>query len=276
MQENNNETLEKDLLRNDPLVLGKKKFFSRLLVGTGKYETLDQMQKCHEASGTEMVTIALRRVPLHLKAEETGQILDYIDTQKITLLPNTAGAQTAPEALRLGKMAQAMGLKYLKVEVMGEISTLLPDPVETLRAVELLREKFTSDELYLMVYTNDDPILAGKLLQAGADAIMPAGSPIGSGRGIQNLANFKLIQEIVGGKAPLILDAGVGSAQDVVAALELGLDAVLLNSAIAGASDPVAMAKAMRLAAISGRLSYHAGRIPKKLYASASSPELDF
>jgi len=268
--------MEKTIFKNDPLTLGNLKLYSRLLVGTGKYSSLDLMKQCHEASGTEMVTIALRRVPLHLKPEEAGNILDFIDSSNVTLLPNTAGASTGKEALRMGIIAKEMGLTHLKIEVMGDITTLLPDPIETLKAVELLKEKFTSDELYLMVYTNDDPVLAGKLLAAGADAIMPAGSPIGSGRGIQNQPNMKMIMEVVNQKAPVILDAGVGCATDVTLAMELGFDAVLLNSAIAHAANPVQMAEALRHASIAGRLSYHSGRIPKKLYATASSPELDF
>ncbi len=273
MNENNNKSMI-NILENDPLVLGKKRFQSRLLVGTGKYESLGEMKKCHDISGTQMVTIALRRVPLHLSSEAAGSILDYIDREKITLLPNTAGAQTGEEALRFGKMAKTMGLNYLKVEVMGEITTLLPDPVETLRAVQMLRTEYNSDELYLMVYTNDDPVLAGKLLRAGADAIMPAGSPIGSGRGIQNPANFKMIREIIG-ETPMILDAGVGCASDVTMAMELGLDAVLLNTAIAQSDNPPLMADAMRRAWIAGRQSFLAGRIPRKLYATASSPDRD-
>jgi thiazole synthase len=260
----------------DPFILGGKKFNSRILVGTGKYLSLDQMKQCHEASGTEMVTLALRRVPLHLSKDQTANIVDYIDSSKITMLPNTAGAHSAPEAVRMAALAVEMGMKYLKVEVMGDVTTLLPDPVETLKSVIELRKKFTPEKLFLMVYTNDDPVLAGKLLREGADAIMPAGSPIGSGRGIQNRGNMQMILEIVDGKVPVILDAGVGSASDVTIAMELGMDAVLLNTAIAQASDPVKMAEAMKHAWISGRLSYLAGRIPRKLYATASSPELDF
>jgi len=267
---------ESKIFKNDPLVLGKKKFYSRLLVGTGKYESLELMKNCHEASGTQMVTIALRRVPLNLSPEDTGDILDYIDSEKITLLPNTAGAHSAVEALRFAKIAKTMGLDYLKLEVMGDVTTLLPDPVETLKAVELIKAEYSSDELFLMVYTNDDPVLAGKLLKAGADAIMPAGSPIGSGRGIQNRANFRMIMEIINGEVPLVLDAGVGCAADVTIAMELGLDAVLLNTAIAQASDPLSMANSMRYASIAGRIAYKAGRIPRKLFATASSPDPDY
>lgn len=263
------------LLKEDLLVLGTKKMTSRILLGTGKYPSLDLMQKCHNESGTEMITLALRRVPLHLSTTESANIMDYIDTQKITILANTAGAHSAPEALRMAAMAVEMGLKFLKVEVMGDVTTLLPDPIETLQSVIQLRRKYDPGELFLMVYTNDDPVLAGKLLKAGADAIMPAGSPIGSGRGIQNKANIKMILEAVNGAVPVILDAGVGCASDVTTAMELGLDAVLLNTAVAQADDPLKMAAAMKHAWISGRLSYLAGRIPSKLYATASSPELD-
>jgi thiazole synthase len=263
-------------LKNDPLVLGSLKLFSRILVGTGKYASLEQMRECHNESGAQMATLALRRVPLHLTAKQTGNITDYIDTTKITILPNTAGAHSAPETLRMAAMAVELGMKFLKVEVMGDVTTLLPDPIETLKSVEELRKKYSRDELFLMVYTNDDPVLAGKLLKAGADAIMPAGSPIGSGRGIQNKGNIKMILEIVNGKVPVILDAGVGCAGDVTLAMELGLDAVLLNTAIAQAGDPVKMAAAMKFAWMAGRLSYLAGRMPKKLYATSSSPELDF
>jgi thiazole synthase len=234
------------------------------------------MRDCHNESGTQMVTLALRRVPVHLTGEQTANIVDFIDTKHITILPNTAGAHSAPEALRMAAMAVELGMKFLKVEVMGDVTTLLPDPIETLKSVEGLRKKYTPDELFLMVYTNDDPVLAGKLLKAGADAIMPAGSPIGSGRGIQNKGNIKMILEIINGKVPVILDAGVGCAGDVTLAMELGLDAVLLNTAIAQADDPVKMAAAMKFAWMSGRLSWLAGRIPQKLYATASSPELDF
>ncbi|MDH4262519.1 MAG: thiazole synthase [Spirochaetia bacterium] len=267
---------EFEKLKNDPLVLGDLKLFSRILVGTGKYSSLPEMKNCHKESGTQMVTLALRRVPLHLSSQQTANIIDYIDTENITILPNTAGAHSAPEALRMAAIAVEMGMKFLKVEVMGDVTTLLPDPIETLKSVEMLREKYTRDDLFLMVYTNDDPVLAGKLLKAGADAIMPAGSPIGSGRGIQNKGNIKMILEIVNGKVPVILDAGVGCAGDVTLAMELGMDAVLLNTAIAQAQDPVKMAAAMKYAWMAGRLSYMAGRIPSKLYATASSPELDF
>ncbi|MDH4199397.1 MAG: thiazole synthase [Spirochaetia bacterium] len=267
---------ENSILEHDPLVLGKKKLFSRLLLGTGKYSSLELMRDCHRESGTEMVTLALRRVPLHLTAEQTGNITAFIDSGNTTILPNTAGAHSCLEALRMAALAVEMGMKFLKVEVMGDVTTLLPDPVETLKSVEELRKKYSSDELFLMVYTSDDPVMAGKLLKAGADAIMPAGSPIGSGRGIQNISNMKMILEIVNEKVPVILDAGVGCASDVTQAMELGMDAVLLNTAIAQADNPLQMASAMKHAWISGRLSYLAGRIPKKLYATASSPELDF
>ncbi|MDH5720666.1 MAG: thiazole synthase [Spirochaetia bacterium] len=277
MQDNE---IEENLSKHDPLILGNLKLNSRMIVGTGKYATLDLMKKCHEASRTQMVTVALRRVPLNnIDNAEGGKIqsiLHYIDTEKITLLPNTAGAFSAEEAVRLAKMAMAMGMKFLKIEVMGDTKTLLPDPVETLRTVELLRNKYTKDDLFLMVYTSDDPIIALKLLKAGADCVMPAGSPIGSGRGIQNKSNIKMIIDLIKGEVPVIIDAGIGSPADAALAMEMGADAILLNTAIAKAQNPVTMAGAIRYATIAGRLSYMSGRIPKKLYASASSPILDF
>ncbi|MDH5717167.1 MAG: thiazole synthase [Spirochaetia bacterium] len=274
----NDFNLEKDIFKHDPLILGEKKFFSRLIIGTGKYADFNIMKKCHETSGTEMVTVALRRVPLGLngKNNKLKSIIDYIDTQKITLLPNTSGTFSAKEAYRLAKMAVAMGMRYLKIEVMGDTKTLLPDPIETLKTVEILRKEFTSEKLFLMVYTNDDPIMALKLLNAGADCIMPAGSPIGSGRGIQNPQNLKMIIDIIKGKVPIVLDAGIGSPADAALAMEAGASAILLNTAVAKAQNPEAMAKAMRFGWIAGRLSYIGGRIPQKLYATASSPEIDF
>lgn len=258
----------------DPLVLGSVSLGSRMIVGTGKYPSLELMQKCHEESQAQMVTVALRRVPLKTE-NQNNNILDYINQKNITLLPNTAGAHSAQEALRLAKLAKAMGMTHLKIEVMGDVKTLLPDPVETLKAVELIREKM-GDDLFLMVYTSMDSVLAVKLINAGAGAVMPAGSPIGSGRGIENPFGLKLLLEMVENKVPVILDAGIGSPSDAVLAMEMGADAILLNSAIALSSDPIKMAQAMHLAWMSGRLSYLAGRIEKKMYATASSPVLDF
>ena len=271
-------TLEEEISKEKPLILGRQKFYSRIILGSGKYRSLEEMQECHKVSGTQMVTVALRRVTLSPKGflTPTKNIIDYIDPKKITLLPNTAGAQSGKEALRLAEIAHSMGMKFLKIEVIKEIRTLLPEPVETLSAVELIRKEFSKEDLFLMVYTNDDPILAIKLYEAGADCIMPGGSPIGSGRGIQNPSNIQLILEMLGRKLPVILDAGIGSARDVTLAMELGVDAILLNSAIALAKNPIEMAKAMRHAWIAGFLSREGGRIEKKLYATASSPELDF
>lgn len=265
---------EKILFNDDPLILGSIRLYSRMIVGTGKYESFEIMQKCHHISGTEMVTIALRRLPLG-KGNRKG-IIDFIDREKIHILPNTSGSHKGEEALRLARIAHSMGIHHLKIEVMGDSKTLLPDPLETIRAVELIKKEFSSNELFLMVYTNDDPVTALRLHEAGADAIMPAGSPIGSGRGIQNPHNIKMILDLIKGKVPVILDAGIGTSSDAVFAMEIGVDAILLNTAIAQAQNPVEMAKAMRLAWISGRYSHIGGRIPKKLYATASSPGLDF
>ncbi len=251
------------------LTIGPYQFTSRLILGTGRYASLELMRECHQAAGTELVTVALRRVPLK---SNTPSILDYIDTTKIQLMPNTSGAYTGREALRLADLAVAMGMNFLKIEVMGELKTLLPDPVETLEAVRLIRDKYDRQKLLLLVYTSDDPVLALKLLEAGADAIMPAGSPIGSGRGLANPANLKMILELVDGRVPVIVDAGIGCASDAAIAMETGADAVLLNTAVALAQNPLAMARAMKLAVEAGRLSYLAGRMPKKLYATASSP----
>lgn len=252
------------------LTIGQYQFNSRLILGTGRYASLELMRACHQAAETELVTVALRRVPL--KGDTTASILDYIDTTKITLMPNTSGAYTGREALRLADLAVAMDMTFLKIEVMGELKTLLPDPVETLEAVKLIRDKYDRQKLLLLVYTNDDPVLALKLLEAGADAIMPAGSPIGSGRGLANPANLRMILELVNGRVPVIVDAGIGCASDAAIAMETGADAVLLNTAVALAENPLAMARAMKLAVEAGRLSYLAGRMPKKLYATASSP----
>ncbi len=256
------------------LKLGPIELSNRLILGTGKYRSFEEMQQAHRAAQTEMVTVALRRVPLGEKNFKS--IIDYIDRDRIHLLPNTAGAHSAEEALRLAQIAAAMSLTHLKLEVMGDAKTLLPDPVETLRGLQLIKEHQDTRDLFVMVYTSDDPVLALKLHRAGADCIMPAGSPIGSGRGIQNKANMQLLMSLLPGQVPLILDAGVGCASDVTQAFELGFDAVLLNSAVAGAEHSAKMAEAMYLAARAGRAGYLAGRIDKKLYAQASSPAADF
>jgi len=246
------------------LVLGGKDFTSRLIVGTGKYSSNEIMRQAHEESGAEIVTVAVRRVSLPGKGES---ILDFIDTKRFTLLPNTAGCYTADEAVRTAYLAREAGLgEMVKLEVIGDARTLFPDVQGLLEATKTLaREGFV-----VMPYTNDDPIIAKRLEDAGAACVMPLGAPIGSGLGIRNPYNIKIILETV--SVPVIVDAGVGTASDAAIALELGCDGVLMNTAIAGARDAVAMARAMRLAVEAGRLAYKAGRIGKKLYATASSP----
>jgi thiazole synthase len=248
----------------DPLVLGGKTFRSRLLVGTGKYETFPLMKEALDASGAEIVTVAVRRVNLDRSSES---MLDYIDTERYTLLPNTAGCYTADDAVRTAMLGREAGLSdWVKLEVIGDEKTLFPDTGALLEATRILvREGFV-----VLPYTNDDPIMARKLEDAGAAAIMPLGAPIGSGMGIQNPANLRIIMETV--TLPVIVDAGVGTASDASLAMELGSDAVLMNTGIAGAGDPVAMARAMNLAVEAGRAAFKAGRIPRKLYATASSP----
>jgi thiazole synthase len=246
------------------LVLGGKEFTSRLIVGTGKYSTLPIMRDAHEASGAEIVTVAVRRVSLPGSGES---ILDFIDTKRFTLLPNTAGCYTADEAIRTCYLAREAGLgDMVKLEVIGDQRTLFPDVMGLLEATTTLaREGFI-----VMPYTNDDPVMAKKLQDAGAACVMPLGAPIGSGLGIRNPYNIKIILESV--TVPVIVDAGVGTASDAAIAMELGCDGVLMNTAIAGSQDAVSMARAMKLAVEAGRLAYKAGRIGKKLYATASSP----
>jgi thiazole synthase len=246
------------------LVLGGKEFTSRLIVGTGKYSTLPIMRDAHEASGAEIVTVAVRRVSLPGTGES---ILDYIDTKRFTLLPNTAGCYTADEAIRTCYLAREAGLgEMVKLEVIGDQRTLFPDVIGLLEATTTLAR----DGFIVMPYTNDDPVLAKKLQDAGAACVMPLGAPIGSGLGIRNPYNIKIILESV--TVPVIVDAGVGTASDAAIAMELGVDGVLMNTAIAGSQDAVSMARAMKLAVEAGRLAYKAGRIGKKLYATASSP----
>lgn len=252
-------------LADDPLVLGGKTFRSRLIVGTGKYTTFPVMRDALDASGAEMVTVAVRRVNLSDRTRES--LLDYIDTDRFTLLPNTAGCYTADDAIRTARLGREAGLSnWVKLEVIGDEKTLFPDTEALLRATrELVKDGFV-----VLPYTNDDPIMARKLEDAGAIAVMPLGAPIGSGMGLQNPANIRIILETV--KVPVIVDAGVGTASDASIAMELGCDAVLMNTGIAGAADPVAMAEAMKLAVESGRLAFKAGRIARKLHAAASSP----
>ncbi len=246
------------------LWLGGQEFKSRLIVGTGKYPSNETMREALEASGADLVTVAVRRVKLPGQGES---LLDHVDPARFTLLPNTAGCYTADEAVRTAYLAREAGLGSLvKLEVIGDPRTLFPDVGGLLEATRTLaREGFT-----VLPYTNDDPVMAKKLEDAGAAAVMPLGAPIGSGLGIRNPYNVKLILEAVA--VPVIVDAGVGTASDAAVAMELGCDGVLMNTAIAGAKDPVAMARAMRLAVEAGRLACKAGRIGKKLYATASSP----
>lgn len=260
-----------------PLVVAGRTLASRLIVGTGRYDTMPVMRDSLDASGADCVTVAVRREKLY---DRTGQnILDFLDLQRYTLLPNTAGCYTASDAVRAARLGREIlrtldnsGQDWVKLEVLGDSKTLLPDPVETLRACEEL----VADGFHVLVYTNDDPVTARRLKVLGAASVMPAGSPIGSGQGLLNPNNLRIILEYLKDddpSYPVIVDAGVGTASDVAAALELGADGVLLNTAIAHARDPVRMARAMRAAAVAGREAFLAGRIPKRLYATASSPE---
>lgn len=250
---------------SDNLIIAGREFHSRLIVGTGKYQNYEIMRRAHEASGAEIVTVAVRRVNLTDKSKES--LLDYIDRGKYALLPNTAGCYSAEEAIRYARLGREAGLSdFVKLEVIGDERTLFPDNEALLQATRVL----VKEGFLVLPYTNDDPIVCKKLEEAGAAAVMPLGAPIGSGLGIQNPNNFRIIREMV--SVPLIVDAGVGTASDATIAMELGADGVLMNTGIAGARDPVAMAGAMKLALESGRLAYLAGRIPKKLYATASSP----
>jgi len=250
---------------SDPLVIAGRAFSSRLFVGTGKYSSHAVMAAALEASGAEVVTVAVRRVNLADRGK--GSLLDHIDAKKYFLLPNTAGCYTADDAIRTARLGREAGLSdWVKLEVIGDERTLFPDNEALLEATRVLvREGFV-----VLPYTNDDPIVCKKLEAAGAAAVMPLGAPIGSGLGIQNVNTIRIIRESA--RVPLIVDAGVGTASDATVAMELGADGVLMNTAIAGARDAVAMAEAMKLAVSAGRLAFLAGRIPKKMYASASSP----
>jgi len=251
---------------NDQLVIAGRGFRSRLIVGTGKYRSFPEMARAHEASGAEMVTVAVRRVNLTDKSKES--LLDYIDRSKFFILPNTAGCYTADEAARTARLAREVGLSnWVKLEVIGDQETLFPETEELVAATKVL----VKEDFVVLPYTNDDLIVARKLIDAGAAAVMPLAAPIGSGLGVQNAANLRILRERII-EVPLIVDAGVGTASDAAVAMELGADGVLMNTAIAEAQDAVLMAEAMRAAIEAGRKAYLAGRISKKLYASASSP----
>ncbi len=259
------------------LVIGDQTLSSRLIVGTGRYDTFARMRDALVASGSTCITIAVRRERLY---DATGEnILDYIDLERYLLLPNTAGCYTAEDAVRTARLGREIllglenpGSNWVKLEVLGDNRTLLPDPMATLTATETL----VSEGFQVLCYTNDDPVMAKRLKEAGAAAVMPAGSPIGSGQGILNPNNLKIILEYLkqgDPDYPVIVDAGVGTASDATIAMELGADGVLMNTGIADAADPVRMAAAMCAAVVAGRHAYLAGRIPKRLYANASSPE---
>jgi thiazole synthase len=252
---------------NDLLKIGDREFRSRLLVGTGKYRDFEQTRDAIAASGAEIVTVAIRRTNLGQQAGEPN-LLDFISPDQYTILPNTAGCYDADSAVRTCRLARELldGHTLVKLEVLGDQRTLYPNMVETLRAAEILAR----DGFQIMVYTTDDPIAAKRLEEIGCVAIMPLAAPIGSGLGIQNRYTIREIVE--SSRVPVIVDAGVGTASDASIAMELGCDAVLMNTAIAQARDPVQMAMAMRHAVIAGRLAYRAGRMPRRAYASASSP----
>jgi thiazole synthase len=250
---------------NDPFVLAGRQFHSRLIVGTGKYRDFDETRRAIEASGAEIVTVAVRRVNITDRSRES--LLDYVDPKKYWILPNTAGCTTADEAIRTARLAREAGVSdWVKLEVIGDPKTLFPDLPATLEAAKvLLREGFV-----VLPYVSDDPVTCKRLEDLGCPAVMPLAAPIGSGLGIRNPYNLRIILEQ--SQVPVIVDAGVGTASDAAVAMELGCDAVLMNTAIAGARDPILMAEAMRQAVEAGRKAFLAGRIPRKLYASASSP----
>lgn len=255
-------------MQDKPLVIAGRTFQSRLIVGTGKYPSFEVMKQCHDVSGTEMVTVAVRRLDLSAKGE--ASLMHWIDTSRIQLLPNTAGCYTADEAVRTCRLAEELwNTKWVKLEVLGDQKTLFPDVEETLKAARVL----VKEGFIVLPYTSDDPITARKLQDIGCVAVMPLAAPIGSGLGIRNPHNLRLVQEAV--TVPVIVDAGVGTASDAAVAMELGCDALLMNTAIAGAQDPVRMAGAMKKAVEAGRDAFLAGRIPRKAYASASSPMTD-
>jgi thiazole synthase len=250
----------------DVFRIADREFRSRLFVGTGKYRSLPEMARCHEASGAEVVTVAVRRVNLSDRSKES--LLDYIDRSKLFILPNTAACYTADEAIRTARLGREAGLSnWVKLEVIGDEKTLFPDNAGLLEATRVLAK----EGFIVLPYTNDDLVNARKLIDAGAAAVMPLAAPIGSGLGIQNITNLRILREMIT-DVPLIVDAGVGTASDAVVAMELGFDGILMNTAIAAAEDAEAMARSMKLAVEAGRLAHLAGRMPKKLYATASSP----
>lgn len=250
----------------DSFVIAGREFGSRLILGSGKYESFDLMVKSLEAAGTDMVTVAVRRVNLTDKSKES--LLDHIDLKKYHILPNTAACYTADEAIRTAMLArEALDNNWIKLEVLGDERTLFPDNQGLLEATRVL----VKEGFIVLPYFNDDLIVARRLIEAGAAAVMPLAAPIGSGLGIQNFTNLRILREQIT-EVPLIVDAGVGTASDATLAMELGVDGILMNTGIAGARDPIAMAEAMNCAVRAGRLAYKAGRIARKLYASASSP----
>jgi thiazole synthase len=256
----------------DLLSIAGKQFQSRLFVGTGKFRSFQEMARCHEASGAEVVTVAVRRLNLANGAAPNGRpaeaLVDYIDRSKFFLLPNTAACYTAEEAIRTARLARELGLSnWVKLEVIGDQRTLFPDNQGLLDATRVLAK----EGFVVLPYTTDDLVNARRLIEAGAAAVMPMAAPIGSGLGIQNVTNLRILREMIT-EVPLIVDAGVGTASDAAIAMELGYDGLLLNTAIAEAEDPVSMATAMKLAVEAGRLAYLSGRMGKKLYAAASSP----
>src|SRR5579862_9626037 len=249
----------------DSLLIAGREFRSRLIVGTGKYKSFQETARALEASGADMVTVAVRRVNLDRSKES---LLDYIDPKKYFLLPNTAGCYTAEEAIRAARLGREVGLSdWVKIEVIGDQATLYPDVHATLEATRVLvKEGFT-----VLPYTSDDIVFAKRLIDVGAAAVMPLGAPIGSGLGLRNIANLRILREMIT-EVPLIVDAGVGTASDATLAMELGFDGVLMNTAIAEAGDPILMAEAMQHGVLAGRQAYLAGRMPMRLYATASSP----
>jgi thiazole synthase len=251
---------------NEQFTIGGRAFRSRLMIGTGKYRSFQEMSRCHEASGAEVITVAVRRVNLTDKSKES--MLDHIDRSKYFLLPNTAGCYSRDEAVRTARLAREVGLSnWVKLEVIGDEKTLFPDVTGLVEATKIL----VQEGFVVLPYTNDDLVTAKRLIDAGAAAVMPLAAPIGSGLGIQNFATLRILREQITA-VPLIVDAGVGTASDACIAMEMGFDGLLLNTAVAAALEPEKMAAAMRHAVDAGRLAYLAGRMEKRLYASASSP----